>query len=113
MVSHKEFTTAGKKPGLQVWRIENLDLKPIPEALRGSFYTGDAYLLLYTTAAPSYSIHMWLGRHTHALRETILYFLLFLMSLLQGCAFIALVSAALERPRVCVCVCWGASAVCW
>uniref|UniRef100_H3CND7 Macrophage-capping protein n=1 Tax=Tetraodon nigroviridis TaxID=99883 RepID=H3CND7_TETNG len=61
MVSHKEFTTAGKKPGLQVWRIENLDLKPIPEALRGSFYTGDAYLLLYTTAAPSYSIHMWLG----------------------------------------------------
>lgn len=62
MVSHKEFTTAGKKPGLQVWRIENLDLKPVPEALHGSFYTGDAYLLLYTTSAPSYCVHMWLGR---------------------------------------------------
>lgn len=69
MVDHKEFATAGKKPGLQVWRIENLDLKPIPEALRGSFYTGDAYLLLYTTSAPSYSIHMWLGRQSQALRH--------------------------------------------
>lgn len=62
MVSHKEFETAGKKPGLQVWRIENLDLKPVPKALHGSFYTGDAYLLLFTTSAPSYNIHMWLGK---------------------------------------------------
>uniref|UniRef100_A0A8D3DRB9 Macrophage-capping protein n=1 Tax=Scophthalmus maximus TaxID=52904 RepID=A0A8D3DRB9_SCOMX len=61
MVSHKEFVGAGKTPGLQVWRIENLDLKPVPKALHGSFYTGDAYLLLFTTSAPSYNIHMWLG----------------------------------------------------
>ncbi|XP_070830439.1 scinderin like b [Chaetodon trifascialis] len=61
MVSHKEFVGAGKQPGLQVWRIENLDLKPVPKALHGSFYTGDAYLLLFTTPAPSYNIHMWLG----------------------------------------------------
>ncbi|XP_074544495.1 scinderin like b [Halichoeres trimaculatus] len=61
MVSHQEFLTAGKKPGLQVWRIENMDLKPVPEALYGSFYVGDAYLLLYTTSAPSYYLHMWLG----------------------------------------------------
>ncbi|XP_054623755.1 scinderin like b [Dunckerocampus dactyliophorus] len=61
MVSHKEFAGAGKQPGLQVWRIENLDLKPVPKALHGNFYTGDAYLLLFTTAAPSYNIHMWLG----------------------------------------------------
>ncbi|XP_068196521.1 scinderin like b [Antennarius striatus] len=62
MVSHKEFVGAGKQPGLQVWRIENLDLKPVPKALHGNFYTGDAYLLLFTTAAPSYNIHMWLGK---------------------------------------------------
>lgn len=62
MVSHKEFVDAGKKPGLQVWRIENLDLKPVPKALHGSFFTGDAYLLLFTTSAPSYNIHMWLGK---------------------------------------------------
>ncbi|XP_015251573.1 PREDICTED: gelsolin-like [Cyprinodon variegatus] len=61
MVSHKEFQNAGKEPGLQVWRIENMDLKPVPKALHGSFYTGDAYLLLFTTSAPSYCIHMWLG----------------------------------------------------
>uniref|UniRef100_A0A3Q3IER2 Gelsolin-like domain-containing protein n=1 Tax=Monopterus albus TaxID=43700 RepID=A0A3Q3IER2_MONAL len=61
MVSHKEFEVAGKQPGLQVWRIENMDLKPVPKSLYGSFYTGDAYLLLFTTPAPSYNIHMWLG----------------------------------------------------
>lgn len=64
MVSHKEFGNAGKQPGLQVWRIENLDLKPVPKNLHGCFYTGDAYLLLYTTSAPSYSIHMWLGKRS-------------------------------------------------
>ncbi|XP_005802408.1 adseverin-like [Xiphophorus maculatus] len=61
MVSHKEFQDAGKSPGLQVWRIENMDLKPVPKGLHGSFYTGDAYLLLFSTSAPSYNIHMWLG----------------------------------------------------
>lgn len=69
MVSHKEFVDAGKKPGLQVWRIENLDLKPVPKTLHGNFYTGDAYLLLHTTSAPSYSIHMWLGRLPKKRRE--------------------------------------------
>lgn len=90
MVSHKEFTTAGKKPGLQVWRIENLDLKPIPEALRGSFYTGDAYLLLYTTSAPSYCIHMWLGRTPPPQCRADPYVMLsvvVLESILQGCTF--------------------------
>ena len=62
MVSHKEFVDAGKKPGLQVWRIENMDLKPVPKGLHGSFFTGDAYVLLFTTPAPSYNIHMWMGK---------------------------------------------------
>lgn len=61
MVSHKEFETAGKAPGLQIWRIESMDLKPVPKNLYGNFFTGDAYILLYTTAAPSYFIHMWIG----------------------------------------------------
>ncbi|TNN69823.1 Gelsolin [Liparis tanakae] len=61
MVSHKEFAGAGKQPGLQIWRIENMDLKPVPKALHGSFFTGDAYILLFTTSAPSYNVHMWLG----------------------------------------------------
>ncbi|XP_031430413.1 scinderin like a [Clupea harengus] len=61
MVVHKEFQTAGKEPGLQVWRVEKMDLTPVPKQLYGNFYTGDAYILLYTTSAPSYYIHMWLG----------------------------------------------------
>ncbi|XP_026014082.1 scinderin like a [Astatotilapia calliptera] len=60
-MAHKEFETAGKKPGLQVWRVENMDLKPVPPALYGDFFTGDAYILLYTTKAPSYNVHSWIG----------------------------------------------------
>ncbi|KAI5109285.1 scinderin like a [Silurus meridionalis] len=61
MVAHKEFQTAGKKPGLQIWRVEKMDLVPVPKQLYGNFFTGDAYILLFTTPAPSYAIHMWLG----------------------------------------------------
>ncbi|KAF7669778.1 hypothetical protein LDENG_00124040 [Lucifuga dentata] len=61
MVYHTEFEAAGKEPGLQVWRIESMDLKPVPKTLYGNFFIGDAYVLLYTTSAPSYYIHMWLG----------------------------------------------------
>uniref|UniRef100_W5MAW0 Gelsolin-like domain-containing protein n=1 Tax=Lepisosteus oculatus TaxID=7918 RepID=W5MAW0_LEPOC len=67
MVSHKEFESAGKQPGLQIWRIENMDLKPVPKPLHGSFFTGDSYIVLQTTAAPSYNIHMWLGEWASAL----------------------------------------------
>ncbi len=61
MVFHKEFQNAGKQPGLQIWRIEKMDLKPVPKQLLGNFFTGDAYVVLYTTSAPSYNVHMWLG----------------------------------------------------
>ncbi|XP_043941617.1 adseverin-like [Protopterus annectens] len=57
----EEFQRAGSKPGLIIWRIENLDLKPVPECLFGSFFIGDAYIVFHATKAPSYSIHMWLG----------------------------------------------------
>nr|XP_015210644.1 PREDICTED: adseverin-like [Lepisosteus oculatus] len=71
MVSHKEFESAGKQPGLQIWRIENMDLKPVPKPLHGSFFTGDSYIVLQTTAAPSYNIHMWLGEWASALSSHI------------------------------------------
>nr|AAO63152.1 gelsolin [Anableps anableps] len=58
---HKEFQSAGKKPGLQVWRVEKMDLAPVPSKLYGDFYTGDAYIILYTTPAPSYNVHSWIG----------------------------------------------------
>ncbi|XP_028259636.1 scinderin like a [Parambassis ranga] len=58
---HKEFQNAGKKPGLQVWRVEKMDLKPVPAELNGDFYVGDAYIVLFTTPAPSYNVHSWIG----------------------------------------------------
>ncbi|XP_054896579.1 gelsolin a isoform X1 [Poeciliopsis prolifica] len=62
---HAEFQRAGQNPGLQVWRVENFDLVPVPENLYGGFYTGDAYLILNTIKQRSgnlqYDLHFWLG----------------------------------------------------
>uniref|UniRef100_A0A8D2Q961 Scinderin n=1 Tax=Varanus komodoensis TaxID=61221 RepID=A0A8D2Q961_VARKO len=60
-----EFADAGRKAGLQIWRIEQLDLVPVPQPLHGNFYVGDAYLVLHTfkrSSATFYNLHYWLGR---------------------------------------------------
>ena len=62
---HEEFARAGKRAGLQVWRIEKLELVPVPESAYGNFYVGDAYLVLHTTQASrgfTYRLHFWLGK---------------------------------------------------
>uniref|UniRef100_A0A8D3B432 Scinderin n=1 Tax=Scophthalmus maximus TaxID=52904 RepID=A0A8D3B432_SCOMX len=62
---HKEFTGAGKASGLQIWRIENLELVPVSEGLHGSFYAGDAYVILSTVKQRDscfYHLHYWLGK---------------------------------------------------
>nr|XP_046153187.1 gelsolin-like isoform X3 [Oncorhynchus gorbuscha] len=65
MAHHPEFKRAGKKPGLQVWRVESLDLVAVPESLYGGFYSGDAYLVLNTIKQCSghlqYDLHFWQG----------------------------------------------------
>ncbi|CAB1345899.1 unnamed protein product [Coregonus sp. 'balchen'] len=65
MAYHPEFKRAGKKPGLQVWRVESLDLVAVPESLHGGFYSGDAYLVLNTIKQRSghlqYDLHFWQG----------------------------------------------------
>ncbi|KAJ8286307.1 hypothetical protein GJAV_G00036950 [Gymnothorax javanicus] len=65
MVYHPEFEKAGQQPGLQVWRIEKMDLVALPANLYGGFYTGDAYLVLNTIKQRSgnlqYDLHFWLG----------------------------------------------------
>ncbi|XP_063000989.1 gelsolin isoform X2 [Elgaria multicarinata webbii] len=67
MVEHAEFLKAGKEPGLQIWRIENFDLVPVPRNVYGDFFTGDAYLVLNTIRQRSgnlqYDLHFWLGDH--------------------------------------------------
>ncbi|XP_068950504.1 scinderin [Petaurus breviceps papuanus] len=63
---HKEFARAGLQPGLQVWRIEKMELVPVPTEQYGSFYVGDAYLVLCTRQGPrnsfTYRLHFWLGK---------------------------------------------------
>ncbi|KAI4584739.1 hypothetical protein MJG53_006273 [Ovis ammon polii x Ovis aries] len=62
---HQEFARAGKRAGLQVWRIEKLELVPVPESAYGDFYVGDAYLVLHTMQASrgfTYRLHFWLGK---------------------------------------------------
>uniref|UniRef100_A0A9J8AIY2 Gelsolin n=2 Tax=Cyprinus carpio TaxID=7962 RepID=A0A9J8AIY2_CYPCA len=65
MVNHPEFEKAGKQPGLQVWRIENMDLVPVQKNLHGGFYTGDTYIILNTIKQNSgnlqYDLHFWIG----------------------------------------------------
>ncbi|XP_051975842.1 gelsolin-like [Xyrauchen texanus] len=65
MVYHPEFEKAGKQGGLQVWRIEKMNLVPVPQNLYGGFYTGDTYLILNTIKQNSgnlqYDLHFWIG----------------------------------------------------
>ncbi|KAL2081533.1 hypothetical protein ACEWY4_023386 [Coilia grayii] len=54
-------------PGLQIWRVENMELVPFPSKAYGQFYEGDSYVILYThktSSSFSYDIHYWLGKDT-------------------------------------------------
>jgi len=67
MASDAAFKTAGIKPGLQIWRIENFALKSLPEKDHGIFYDGDSYVVLKTNGRQkpfNYNIHFWLGKNT-------------------------------------------------
>uniref|UniRef100_A0A8C7EEN2 Villin like n=1 Tax=Nothoprocta perdicaria TaxID=30464 RepID=A0A8C7EEN2_NOTPE len=51
---------------VQVWRIEDLHMKPVDPKKYGQFYGGDCYLVLYTymrSGRPHYVLYMWQGRH--------------------------------------------------
>lgn len=65
MVDQSEFENAGKRAGLQVWRVEGLRLVPVPETLYGGFFMGDAYLVLNTKVNRGggfqYDLHYWQG----------------------------------------------------
>lgn len=59
------FDGAGKKLGLEIWCIENLQLVSVPKSSHGKFYTGSAYIILNTallkSGPPQHDIHYWLG----------------------------------------------------
>ena len=66
MVHHKEFEKAGQSAGLQIWRIESMELAPVAQSLHGNFFTGDAYVVLRTAVQKNnyfYDLHYWLGEY--------------------------------------------------
>lgn len=62
------FKSAGKKPGLEIWRIEKLKVVQITDTSKfGKFHTGDSYIVLYTEKTSGgfkWDIHFWLGAET-------------------------------------------------
>ncbi|KHJ97718.1 gelsolin repeat protein [Oesophagostomum dentatum] len=55
-----DMRAVGKKEGLEIWRVKNFKLQPIPEEEYGEFYSGDAYLCLRRKGS-GYNLHFWLG----------------------------------------------------
>ena len=77
MRSHREmavetepgFPGAGEKPGLQIWRIEQLEPVALPTDEYGTFRMGDAYICLKTTGKKSgykWDLYFWLGEESTA-----------------------------------------------
>ena len=68
MSSQEYIDNAGKSAGLEIWRIEDAELAPIPENTYGTFYNGDSYCILHTVELKSgnfdYNVHFWLGANT-------------------------------------------------
>jgi len=61
----------GQKAGVEIWRIEDFQVKKWPKAKHGKFHKGDSYIVLHTTEDPEsgkllHDIHFWLGQETTA-----------------------------------------------
>jgi len=68
--TEKAWANAGKKIGIEIWRIEKFKVVAVPVETYGSFYSGDSYILLNTykkkpdSDALAWDIHFWLGKYT-------------------------------------------------
>jgi len=68
---HEEaWKGAGKEPGLQIWRVEQFKIIPVPKNTYGTFYSGDSYIVLFTYKPKpdkdiyAWDVHFWLGTYT-------------------------------------------------
>jgi len=68
---HEEaWKGVGKKAGLEIWRIEQFKVVPVPPKQYGSFFSGDSYIILHTFKPKAdkevyaYDVHFWLGTYT-------------------------------------------------
>jgi len=61
------WNSAGKKSGVEVWRVNKFKLESVPENEIGSFYEGDSYIVLHTIQTGNsfkWDIYFWLGKYT-------------------------------------------------
>ena len=64
-----QWDDAGKKVGLQIWRIEQFKVKKWPSNKHGKFHRGDSYIVLNTFIANpdinpdklAWDVHFWIG----------------------------------------------------
>jgi len=60
-----DFRSPATKPGLEIWRIEQLHAKPVDSKSYGSFYSGDCYIVLHTFddkyGKRAMDLFFWLG----------------------------------------------------
>jgi len=66
---HPAFQNAGKKEGIELWRIVSFEPVPVDPKEYGKFYSGDSYILLATKEDKkaktfTWDIHFWLGKST-------------------------------------------------
>ena len=52
------FESAGKREGLQIWRIEDFALNAVVKSQHGNFYNGDCYLVLNSKRSGSGECHI-------------------------------------------------------
>ncbi|KAM4756382.1 macrophage-capping protein isoform 1-T3 [Cyanocitta cristata] len=60
--SGSPFGPGATRPGLHVWRVEQLRPVEVPEATLGVFFSGDAYLVLHNGPEEQSHLHLWMGR---------------------------------------------------
>jgi len=61
------WKTAGKAPGLEIWRVEKFKIVTWPKEKYGKFYDGDSYIVLHTMKVNDvlkWDVHFWLGQFT-------------------------------------------------
>ncbi|CEM20072.1 unnamed protein product [Vitrella brassicaformis CCMP3155] len=60
------FDGAGEKEGVEIWRVEKLKIVRWPREQYGSFFDGDAYIVLHSYKKKGgdkmlYNVHFWIG----------------------------------------------------
>lgn len=88
--SEQQFQGAGQEPGIEIWRIEKFEPIKIHKPEIGTFYSGDAYVVLQTYTVPdsetlAWNLHFFLGKHsTQDERGTAAYLTVNLDDMLHG-----------------------------